>query len=202
MATLNPLEEGQRVLHDTLTPKCPETADIRLNHTMLRVADPARSIRFYADIFGMSLIFRFAAGPITVYYLGHASPDDKIPADMARGGLGTKSGLLELVHVHEEQGAADLDGAAHLAGTPEGRFGFGHLGFNVPDVDQVLERARQQGYSVLKTRADTSERKLDLPRYVPEGSFHPSFLVAYTQVGFLRDPDGYSIEVVPKVTKR
>ncbi|KAM0420303.1 hypothetical protein ACHAPT_011964 [Fusarium lateritium] len=190
MSTLSTLETGQRAVHDGLTPRRPETANIRLNHTMLRVADPDRSIQFYSHVFGMSLVFRFAAGPLTIYYLGHPAPDDQSPADIAKG-LGTKSGLLELVHVHEEKHqAAGTEGLALPTGTPKGRVGFGHLGFSVPDVNQLLERAQQQGYTVWKTREDTSETKMDLPDHVPRGSFHPHFLAVYTQVGFLRDPDG------------
>ena len=188
MATLRPLKEGERALHDALTPKLPETSNIRLNHTMLRIADPDRSLRFYMDIFGMSLIFRFAAGPMTVHYLGYPSPEDRSPADIAKD-LGSKAGLLELVHVHEEHKAI-YDASPSPVGTPKGRIGFGHLGFTVPDVEELLEHARQDGYTVLKVPEDTSERKLDLPDYVLEGSFHKNFLAAYAQIGFLRDPDG------------
>lgn len=51
-------------------PVSPATADYRLNHLMLRIKDPDKSLKFYCDCLGLHVVFIFNAGPWTIYYLG------------------------------------------------------------------------------------------------------------------------------------
>ena len=54
------------------------TANYRLNHFMLRISDPKRTLHFYTELMGMRLVFSRDVGPMTVYYLGYPqSPDHK-----------------------------------------------------------------------------------------------------------------------------
>lgn len=173
------LRSGERVFADELTSVSPETNGYRLNHTMLQIKDPTRSLKFYVDFLGMSLIFRLNTGPCTVYYLGYPSLEDRVPLDIAKG-MSSKSGLLELVHAHEK-----ICNDNGVVGTP----GLGHLGFTVPDVDQVVARARKHGYEVLKDTTETSGVAMGLSAE-PNEAFHSSFVAIYIQIAFLRDPDG------------
>lgn len=179
MAQQSTVQPCERVWADELTSASPQTNGYGLNHTMLQIKDPVRSLKFYTEFLGMSLIFQLNTGPCSVYYLGYPSSQDKVPLDIAKG-MSSKAGLLELVHIHERS-SSDSEGA--------GVASFGHLGFTVPDVDQIVRRAREHGYEVLKDKTDTSGLAMDLPAK-SNNAFHDNFLAAYTQIAFLRDPDG------------
>ncbi|KAJ4152123.1 hypothetical protein NW765_017632 [Fusarium oxysporum] len=203
--SLPPVLPGERKVADDLTATSAATDGYQLNHTMLRVADAARSLEFYTGFLGMSLVFRLNAGPFTIYYLGYPSTLDKVPMDMAKS-LSSRSGLLELMHFHQPgpndtraQATSENPGSDGRDGVVRG--GFGHLGLVVPDVEQVLKRARQHGYVVLKEVSSTAGAALELSE-VENDALHRNFLTAFTQIGFLRDPDGYIIEVLPEAIKR
>ncbi|EEU33444.1 uncharacterized protein NECHADRAFT_9125, partial [Fusarium vanettenii 77-13-4] len=125
----------------------------RLGHTMLRITDPEQSLKFYSELLGMSLFFQWNTGPMTVYYLGYATPEDKTPSDIF-GSMSSRSGLLELVHVHGNQEKSSEGASSSPVYDPAVRSvkasGFGHLGFLVPSPRSALERAQKLGYVVLK----------------------------------------------------
>jgi lactoylglutathione lyase len=179
---------GSRVVAESLTPPTPATQGYRLQHAMLRISNPESSLRFYTELMGMSLIFTLNTGPFVVYYLAYPGPDDQSPADIANT-MPSRAGLLELVYVPPKargQGSAD---DSPLLGQPA-CVGFGHLGFYVPSVAEALRRAEAGGYTVVKNLSDLSATTLDLPESVSDIPFHPGFLASFSQVGFIRDPDG------------
>ena len=49
-----------------------ETQNYRLNHTMIRVKDPVKSVDFYTRIMGMKLLRKidFPAAKFSLYFLG------------------------------------------------------------------------------------------------------------------------------------
>lgn len=175
------------MIPESLTSSTPETQGYRLSHTMLRVSNPERSLRFYRELMGMSLIFTLNTGPFTVYYLGYPGPDDHSAVDIANT-MSSRTGLLELVHVPEtniddaSKGDEKLDEPAVK--------GFGHLGFYVPDVEGALKRAEESGYTVVKSLDNISITTMDLPESLSGVPFHSAFLQAFSQIGFIRDPDG------------
>lgn len=188
------LERGEFKMSETLSDPNGATAGYRLGHTMLCISDPEQSLKFYSKLLGMSLIFRWNTGPMTVYYFGYATAEDKTPIDISSS-MSSRSGLLELVHVHGKE--EELGGNASSSQMrPAKATGFGHLGFLVPNVEDVLERAQRLGYSVLKKPEEISAMALDLPDDTSEDVFDQHFLSAYTQIGFLRDPDGYVSPIV------
>jgi lactoylglutathione lyase len=160
----------------------------RLNHTMLRIENPKASLAFYRDVFGMSQTFSMNAGPFSIYYLAFPAPGDEVPSDILKTS-GLRSGLLELVHVHEK---AERNDGAISGGKPcsEGSTGFGHLGFTVPDVTALLRKGESAGHKVLKWPGDVGLFALGLLDASCQHLIHDRFRKLYTQVGFLRDPDG------------
>ncbi|KAF8476089.1 Glyoxalase/Bleomycin resistance protein/Dihydroxybiphenyl dioxygenase [Kalaharituber pfeilii] len=73
-----------------------DTSKYKMNHTMIRVKDPQRSVKFYEDNFGMTLIHRmdYADAKFSLYFLAFDSPG----AD-SHGKVWTdREGLLELTH--------------------------------------------------------------------------------------------------------
>jgi lactoylglutathione lyase len=112
---------------------------------MLRIKDPARSLKFYTEGLGMRTIFTFNTGLWTIYYLGHSSTPNEPSTDMmatlgSRKGciasrmhavikvLSYLTGLLELYHIpHHSQSTYELGN-----GNAPGHEGFGHVGFSTP----------------------------------------------------------------------
>ena len=64
-----PYESGKH-LAPPPRPSSPATAGYSLNHFMMRIKDPKKSLEFYCDCLGMHVVFIFNAGPWTIYYLG------------------------------------------------------------------------------------------------------------------------------------
>ena len=56
-----------------------DTKDFILNHTMLRVKDPKKSLDFYTRIMGITLVRKndFPGGKFSLYFLGTFNPKEK-----------------------------------------------------------------------------------------------------------------------------
>jgi lactoylglutathione lyase len=148
------------------------TAGFVLNQTMLRVRDPARSTAFYRDVLGMTLLDRydFPDMKFSLYFMGY--PSGPIPTDgPARAKwVFEQPALLELTH---NWGTEDDPAFAYHNGNTDPR-GFGHIGVSVPDVDAACARFDELGVEFVKRPQDGSMKGL----------------------AFIKDPDGYWIEIV------
>ncbi|OAK95002.1 Glyoxalase/Bleomycin resistance protein/Dihydroxybiphenyl dioxygenase [Phaeosphaeriaceae sp. SRC1lsM3a] len=173
-------------------PASPATAEYRLNHLMLRIKDPEKSLKFYCDCLGLHVVFIFNTGPWTIYYLG--------PRDMSIATLGTSKGLLELYHVPADSSTTYVSGNDYSAPG----VGFGHVGFTVPDVAQALERASSFGYEIIKPLNEAKVDQMGMPDEVVQGKHGEvaeGYKHVFKQLAFVKDPDGYWVEFVPQVVK-
>ena len=98
---------------------------MRLLHTMLRVGDMDRSIRFYSDILGMKLLRRtgYPEGRFTLAFLGYGEESDDT--------------VLELTH---NWGVDSYD-----LGTA-----YGHIAIEVDDVYKACENLRAKGGKIIR----------------------------------------------------
>ena len=98
---------------------------MRLLHTMLRVVDLQKSIAFYTNIMGMTLIRKhdYPDGKFTLAFLGYGDEKDHT--------------VIELTHNWE---------------TTEYQLGsaFGHIAIEVDDVYQACARIKAAGGSVVR----------------------------------------------------
>ena len=153
-----------------------ETANYRMNQTMLRIRDPEVSLPFYRDVLGMTVVDRydFPEMEFTLYFVGY--PDDSdgpIPEDRAARAawvFGRKA-LVELTHNWGTEN--DPNFAGYHDGNEDPR-GFGHIGISVPDVYDACARFERLGVEFVKRPDDGSMKGL----------------------AFIKDPDGYWIEVL------
>jgi lactoylglutathione lyase len=124
---------------------------MKLLHTMLRVGDLDKSIRFYTDIFQMKLLRRndYPGGEFTLAFLGYGDESDNT--------------VIELTH---NWGTDKYD-----LGN-----GFGHLAIGVDDAYVACEKIKQQGGEVVREAGP-----------MQHGS---------TVIAFVKDPDGYMIELI------
>ncbi|KAF2827251.1 Glyoxalase/Bleomycin resistance protein/Dihydroxybiphenyl dioxygenase [Ophiobolus disseminans] len=188
---LGPYQIGEHIVPPP-RPASPATAEYRLNHLMLRIKDPDKSLKFYCDCMGMHVVFIFNAGPWTIYYIG--------PRDAGMTTLGTSKGLLELYHIPADSNTPYASGNDY----PGPGVGFGHIGFTVPDVAQTLERVKSFGCEVIKPLEEARVEQMGLPQDVVEGSHgevHEGYKHVFRQLAFVKDPDGYWVELVPQVIK-
>ena len=98
---------------------------MRILHTMLRVGDLQRSIRFYTEALGMKLL-RTTDRPEQKYSLAFVGYDDE-----------SRSAVLELTYNY---GVARYD-----LGTA-----YGHVAVGVPDVAAACDKARRLGGKVTR----------------------------------------------------
>lgn len=153
-------------VEDTEGIKETDPSTYRFNHTMIRVKDHSKSLRFYQDILGMSLL-RTSESPssgFNLYFLGY------VPG--ANNDVNTKplEGVLELTWNY---GTEKDEGFHYHNGNSEPQ-GFGHLAISVDDLDAACQRLEEKGVSWKKRLTDGRMKN----------------------VAFVLDPDGYWIEVV------
>lgn len=150
------------------------TQGFTLNHTMLRVKDPAVSLDFYSRVMGMRLLRKldFPEMKFTLYFLARRVDGEQAPEDAGERTAWTfaQRGILELTHNWGTEGDENFkyhDGNAQ----PQG---FGHICFSVPNLDVAGAWFDQNKVTYVK-RPDQGKMK---------------------DVAFIKDPDGYWIEIV------
>ena len=98
---------------------------MRLLHTMIRVGDLDRSIRFYTDVLGMKVLRRrdYPDGRFTLAFVGYGDEADHT--------------VIELTH--------NWDTKSYELGN-----GFGHLAVSVPDAAEACEAVKAKGGKVTR----------------------------------------------------
>ncbi|WJW76043.1 lactoylglutathione lyase [Thiohalobacter sp. IOR34] len=98
---------------------------MRILHTMIRVGDLDRSIRFYTEVLGMKLLRQkdYPGGKFTLAFVGYGDESENT--------------VLELTYNwgvdHYELGT-----------------GFGHIAIEVDDVHQATEEIRRRGGKIIR----------------------------------------------------
>jgi len=109
---------GQKLLETTENITTTDTATYRMNHTMVRVKDAQKSLAFYQDVLGMTLVrtHEAAAAGFNLYFLGYGpAANGESTAD--------REGLLELTWNY---GTEKDEAFSYHDGNKEPQ-GFGHI---------------------------------------------------------------------------
>lgn len=145
-----------------------------LNHSMLRIKDPAVSLDFYTRVFGMRVLRKldFPEMKFSLYFLHRASADQTPPEDVGERTAWTfaQRGILELTH----NWGTEADPAFKYHDGNAQPQGFGHICFSVPDLDAAVKWFDENEVVYVK-RPEQGKMK---------------------DVAFIKDPDGYWIEIV------
>ncbi len=151
-----------------------KTQGFTLNHSMMRIKDPERSLAFYTGVLGMRVLRRldFPELEFSLYFLNCPAGSEAPPEDVGKRTVWTFSqrGLLELTHNWGSENDPEVsyhDGNS----APQG---YGHICISVPDLDVAVAWFDENDVEFIKR---------------PEQGKLPD-------VAFIRDPDGYWIEVV------
>ncbi|WP_339722443.1 lactoylglutathione lyase [uncultured Paraglaciecola sp.] len=142
------------------------------NQTMLRIADPKRSLDFYTRVMGMTLVKRldFADMKFSLYFLSAGDDFSDISDDINVRTAQTfgRPAMLELTHNWSDS----AESVQYHSGNNEPK-GFGHIGFHVPDLQTACQRFEALDVPFQKRPNDG----------VMQG------------IAFIKDPDGYWIEI-------
>ncbi|KAK5452914.1 Lactoylglutathione lyase [Exophiala xenobiotica] len=166
---------GQKNVDETKDITTTDTSAYRFNHSMIRVKDPEKSLKFYQEVMGMSLLRtseQKEAG-FTLYFLGY--PGDFAipkPEDTPNGvnPLAGKEGLLELTWNY---GTEKQDGKVYHNGNDQPQ-GFGHICISVDDLDKACQFMEEKGVNWKKRLTDGRMKN----------------------VAFVLDPDEYWVEII------
>ncbi len=152
--------------------KDPATNGFVFNQTMLRIADPVRSLDFYTRVMGMTLLRKldFPEMEFSLYFLTYGEDFSDISADDCKRTAQTfgRPAVLELTHNWGDT----ADTVEYHNGNSDPR-GFGHIGFHVPDLEQACQRFEDLGVTFQKKLSDGK----------------------MNYIAFIKDPDGYWIEI-------
>ncbi|KZT04295.1 glyoxalase I [Laetiporus sulphureus 93-53] len=152
-----------------------ETAGFKFNHTMIRVKDPKVSVKFYTEVLGMELLSHHKFDSFTLYFLAFDHSGGVESAKEKKDSRFNREGVLELTHNHGTE--SDSNFAGYASGNSDPGKGFGHIAITVPDVAAACERFERLGVPFKKRLTDG----------------------AMKTIAFILDPDGYWIEIVPRI---
>ncbi|CAM3936500.1 lactoylglutathione lyase [Psychrobacter arenosus] len=146
------------------------------NHTMLRIKDPKRALEFYTGVLGMTLLCvkKFAEMGFDLYFLAKLTAEERESLPTTESDLAIytfrQRGILELTHNY---GTEDKAGFSYHDGNAEPQ-GFGHICFTVPDLDASV--------------AWFDANEVTFQKRPEDGKMN--------NIAFIKDPDGYWIEIV------
>lgn len=180
---ISPDTNPQQIAQPTQTPQVDgvmpmpvQSQGFTFNHTMLRVKDPTVSLRFYTQILGMTLLHvkRFKEMGFDLYFLAKLTEQERQELPNTDEDLAIytfrQRGILELTHNHGTQEQADF---SYHNGNQDPK-GFGHICFSVPNLDDAIAWFDDNDVTYQKRPEDGSMKN----------------------IAFIKDPDGYWIEIV------
>ncbi|KAG9241260.1 Glyoxalase/Bleomycin resistance protein/Dihydroxybiphenyl dioxygenase [Calycina marina] len=138
----------------------------RMNHTMIRVKDHEKSLKFYQETLGMTLVRtkENESAKFNLYFLAYPGKENY------QSGTAHMEGLLELTWNYGTEKDADFK---YHNGNDEPQ-GFGHLCISVDDLDAACQRFE--------------DLKIKWKKRLTDGRMR--------HVAFILDPDNYWIEVI------
>ncbi|CCE63004.1 hypothetical protein TPHA_0D03690 [Tetrapisispora phaffii CBS 4417] len=152
---------------ELLAYQSPQNLGPKLNHTMYRIKDPKQSVDFYTNVLGMKLIRTFDVP--TAKFTNYFFSYKETEGE----GWRTTEGVVELCHNYGTEDDPDFH---YHTGNAEPQ-GYGHICV-VMDKPEVFCQEIENKYG-------------DAIQWAPK--FNQGKM---KNIAFLKDPDGYSIEVV------
>ncbi|KAK1846191.1 lactoylglutathione lyase [Colletotrichum chrysophilum] len=120
---------GQKPIEETESIKTTDVTTYRMNHTMLRVKDYEKSLKFYQEVLGMTLIRKNEASDFTLFFLAYG--------DLKEGeSQAQREGILELTWNH---GTEKDESFSYHNGNDQPQ-GFGHICVTVDNIDAACAR--------------------------------------------------------------
>lgn len=153
----------------------------KFNHSMIRVKDPKKSLDFYKNKLGMKLVAtsEFPDAKFTLYFLTYEHDKDFVENSVDVQKRHSKNSLIELTYNWGSE--TDDNVKYHNGNSTEGGAikGFGHFCVSCKDAAKFCKELDQEFGDELDWSVRWGEHPLS------------------PNIAFIRDPDGYSIEIIP-----
>lgn len=157
-----------------------EVSSYKLNHTMIRVKDPKKSLEFYRDVLGFKLLStsEHEGAKFTLYFLGYDHDPNFKQDTLVRNEQAKREGVIELTHNWGTESDPEFKGYHNGNSTENGALqGFGHTCVSCEDPAKFCQELEEKFGD-----------KLDWSLKWDQGKIK--------KIAFIRDPDGYSIEIL------
>lgn len=166
---------GQKNVDEAASHTTTDPSTYRFNHTMIRIKDPEKSLKFYQEVMGMTLMRTSdsSANGFHLYFLGYPGNYQRIEKEGVNP-LAGKEGLLELTWNH---GTEKEEGPVYHNGNDEPQ-GFGHICVSVDDIDAACKFFEEKNVNWKKRLTDGRMKN----------------------IAFVLDPDNYWVEIVQNDT--
>lgn len=160
-------------------PETTSTSTYKLNHTMIRVKDPKKSLDFYRNVLGFKLLStsEHPNAKFTLYFLGYNHDPSFVENTMETTPKAAYEGIIELTHNWGTESDDTFEGYHNGNTTENGATqGYGHTCVSCNDPAKFCTQIEAE-------YPDTTwGLKWD------QGNIK--------KIAFIKDPDGYSIEIL------
>lgn len=156
-----------------------ELSSYKLNHTMIRVKDPVKSLDFYRNVLGFKLFSKkeFESAEFTLYFLGFDHSKDFKEGELAWDTQAGRESILELTHNWGTESDNSFEGYHNGNDTASGaKQGFGHICVSCKDPLTFCQQIEKEYGDKVKWSVKYNQGP------VPDNAF-------------IQDPDGYLIEI-------
>ena len=166
VVSFNPVDKTEKI-------KETDPGTYKFNHSMIRVKDQEKSLKFYQDIMGMTLVrtSENASNGFNLYFLAYPE-NEELSKESANGvnPVMGREGILELTWNYGTEKDSEFK---YHNGNDEPQ-GFGHICIAVDDLDAACKRFDEKGVNWKKRLTDGRMKN----------------------IAFVLDPDNYWIEVI------
>ena len=130
------------------------TKDFIFQQTMYRIKDPRKSLPFYSEVLGMTLLVKldFEEAKFSLYFMGYEDSSN-VPTDPTERKVWAMSQKATVELTHNWGTENDSTQSYHNGNESDSR-GFGHIGIMVPNVDQACARFEKFGVEFVKKPND------------------------------------------------
>ncbi|ODV84198.1 hypothetical protein CANARDRAFT_29351 [[Candida] arabinofermentans NRRL YB-2248] len=144
----------------------------RMNHSMIRVKDPKKSLEFYKGVLGMKLysIREFPEAQFNLYFLGYEHSPDYVEEKETSVPQASRQSIVELTWNY---GTESDDSSYYVFGKDKDVVGFEHIAISCKDAKKFTEEIGDSVNWVTKYDTDPEIKK----------------------IAVVADPDGYKIQI-------
>lgn len=158
-----------------------DTSTYKFNHLMIRVRDPKKSLDFYQNVLGMKLLTekKFDSAKFTLYFLGYAHGAAFADGDANDDQRLHREAVIELTHNWGTETDESFEGYHNGNSTENGALqGYGHTCVLCEDPAKFCQELEDKYGDSLTWSVKWNQGSMK-------------------NLAFIKDPDGYSVEVIP-----
>lgn len=132
-------------------------ASNRMNHTMVRVKDPVKSLEFYKGLLGMKLYSRrdFPDAKFTLYFLGYEHASDYVEGIEERTPQACRQSIIELTHNWGTENDDSFEGY-YIFGKDNSIIGFDHFSVSCKDSAKFISELEEKNVKFITKTADSA----------------------------------------------